>query len=159
MTKVSLTNHQQWTFRALQYSIQQEWRCRHTNSHQVDRAHSICYWIFHTISVPTPQQQNSNIHSIKKKKEKKKNEQYLGGFLEWRHQIVKPKQRITIGYKPGPKTSSPIANKRKHMHRYFGPRHRPKYAGTTTMDFLSATRRTRQRRRWQIPWQNWYRHA
>jgi hypothetical protein len=48
-----------------------------------DRAHSICYWIFHTISVPTPQQQNSNIHSIKnKKKERKKYEQYLGGFLE-----------------------------------------------------------------------------
>jgi len=74
---------------------------------------------FHTISVPTPQQQNSNIHSIKK--ERKKYEQYLGGFLEWRHEIVKPKQRITIGCKPGPKTSSPIANKREHMHRILGP--------------------------------------
>jgi hypothetical protein len=28
--------------------------------------------------------------------ERKKYEQYLGGFLEWRRGIVKPKQRIPI---------------------------------------------------------------
>ncbi len=84
------------------------------------RAHCICYWISTRPRFPHLSSRIA-IFTRSRKKERKKYELYLGGFLEWRHQIVKPKQSITIGCKPGPKTSSPIANKRKHMHRILGP--------------------------------------
>jgi hypothetical protein len=123
------------------------------------RAHSTCYWIFHTISVTTPQQQNSK-YSLDQEKKKERN---TSNTLEdsWNDvtKLYNRSRGLQLDENRCQSLRVQLQTSANTCISYLGPRHRPQVRGDDDKGFLICHTQDATTKKMTNSMEEWYRHA